>query len=249
MRIGLTRLRGSSGTLISLSFWAGISIWNLISSRRSHWATLFFRPRTRSFWCRACVFTRTKSLMGRVIDFGIMSISLLPILQAIDVVNAPAVPHLGVVVRLKRSAKQVRTRSLVVPKELPTPPDECVDGGKALCWYEDHEAPVPNARTYITACAAYGDFHREHAAQDAVIDITHRFRRWAHTLEFSHCQASDYPHEGRMGRGGSWRCDQYIPRGMHKSPLPYGGTRCACYGTGRSMDYYTELSSVPDDHA
>ena len=149
-----------------------------------------------------CVPTCTKSLLGRVIDFGIMSISLLPILQAIDVVNTPTVPHLGVVVRLKRSAKQVRTRSLVVPKELHTPPDECVDGGRALCWYEDHEAPVPNAREYVTACAAYGDFHKEHAAQDAVIDITHRFRRWAHTLEFSHCQASDYPHEGRMGRGG-----------------------------------------------
>ena len=132
-----------------------------------------------------------------------MSISLLPILQAIDVVNTPTVPHLGVVVRLKRSAKQVSTRSLVIPKELPTPPAECVDGGKALSWYKDHEAPVPTLREHIAACAAYGDFHNEHAAQEAVIDISHQFRRRAHTLEYSHCQASDHPHVGCMGRGGA----------------------------------------------
>ena len=125
-----------------------------------------------------CVPTCTKSLLGRVIDFGIMSISLLPILQAIDVVNTPTVPHLGVVVRLKRSAKQVSTRSLVIPKELPTPPAECVDGGKALSWYKDHEAPVPKVREHITACAAYGDFHTERASQEAVIDMSHQFRRW-----------------------------------------------------------------------
>ena len=54
--------------------------------------------------------TCTKSDMGRVIDFGIMSVSLLFILQAIDVVPTPTVPHLGAVVRLNRFAKQVRTR-------------------------------------------------------------------------------------------------------------------------------------------
>ena len=70
--------------------------------------------------------TCTKSAMGRVIDFGIMSISLLPLLLAIDVANTPTVPHLGVLIRLKRSARQVRTRTLVIPKELPTPPDECI---------------------------------------------------------------------------------------------------------------------------
>ena len=135
--------------------------------------------------------------------FGVMSISLLPILLAIDVVNTPTVPHLGVVVRLKRSAKQVSTRTLVIPKELPTPPVECVDGGIGLAWYKDHEVPVPNLRKHVTACAAYGDFHSNYAAREAVIDISHQFKRWVHTLEYSHCQASDHPHEGHMGRGGA----------------------------------------------
>ena len=39
--------------------------------------------------------TCSKSEMGRVIDFGTMSVSLLLILQAIDVVPTPTVPHLS----------------------------------------------------------------------------------------------------------------------------------------------------------
>ena len=104
-----------------------------------------------------CVPTCTKSMFGRVIDFGIMSISLLPMLLANDVVNTPTVPHLGVV-RLKREARQVRTCTLVIPKELPTPPAECIGGGIGLSWYKDHEAPVPQLRKHVTACDAYNIF-------------------------------------------------------------------------------------------
>jgi len=71
--------------------------------------------------------TCVQSVMGRTIDFGIMSISLMPLLLAIDVVNTPTAPHLGVLIRLKKTARQVRTRKLVVPKELPTPPEPDIE--------------------------------------------------------------------------------------------------------------------------
>ena len=49
--------------------------------------------------------TCIQSAAGRVIDFGIMSISLLPLLLAIDVINTPTVPHLGVLIRQKENSK------------------------------------------------------------------------------------------------------------------------------------------------
>ena len=72
-----------------------------------------------------------------------------------------------------------------------------------LDWYEDHEVPVPELRKRVTACAAYGNFHENYAGRGTVIDISHRFSRWVHTLVYSHCQASDQPHVGHMGRGSA----------------------------------------------
>ena len=72
-----------------------------------------------------------------------------------------------------------------------------------LMWYTDEQVPVPELREHPSACDAYSTFHHNYSGNEKVVDISHDFKRWVHTLEYSHCQASDMPHEGRMGRGGA----------------------------------------------